>query len=332
MQCMGFFFPYFLALGGLAGIWMGGAWTWLGVGLVFGFQLVLDEVIADREIQPGAFHKFVFHHGLAEASALISFPFSFVFLTASLWKISELTIWWEILGAVLTAGIFMGMIAITVAHELIHRRSEFQRALGVLNLALVNFCWYRISHIEIHHRWVATEHDPESSRAGEKVWPFWVRSISGSLRGAFKIEHSRSGFGFKNRFWVYLGLAITLAAAVFALGYRAGGMERGWFLILMWSAISLIAILLLETVNFIEHQGLVRAPVPGAEGRYEPVRAQHSWDSNHLLTNLTLFNLGYHSNHHLKASAEFADLGRVEGSMRMPNGYALMVLRALVGT
>jgi len=150
----------------------------------------------------------------------------------------------------------------------------------------------------------------------------------GKPEGIFKLETARSGLSLKNRFWHYLGLSMAFAGFVFFLGESAE-VGKGLLVIGSWLLISLVAILMLKTVDYIEHKGLSRAAV--AEGRFEPVRAQHSWDSHYLITNFALFNLGFHSNHHLKAAAPFTDLGRTEGSARMPYGYAVMVLRSLVG-
>lgn len=324
---MGYFLPYIFALGTLGGIAAGGAWTWLGVALIFGLNLGLDEWIGDREIRPSFLRRVLFHSSLSELSVLISFPFLVFFLGFSLWRMAGMSGGLEISGAVLSVGVTMGMIGINAAHELIHRRSDWQRAEGVLNLALVNFGWYRISHIEIHHRWVGTEKDCSTAGADENFWKFAPRCLWGTLRGAWSLEFAKAGFGFGNRMLHYLGLSLLVGALVYFLGEAASG--RGWFVVGVWLLVSVVAILVLKTADYIEHKGLSRGLV--SEGRYEPVRAGHSWDSYHLITNFSLFNLGYHSNHHLKAAVPFTGLGRVDGAKVMPHGYALMVVRALVG-
>jgi alkane 1-monooxygenase len=320
---MGFFFPYLLAIPSAVGIAMGGVGSWTGVFMIFGLNMALDEWLKDREISSGFWRRMLLRPGLAEMALWFSPLFLPVYLGFSLWKLQALHEGWEILGALLSTGIMMGIIAINAAHELVHRRSAFQRALGIWNLALVGFCWYRISHIDIHHRYVGTEKDPATARADEKVWPYWWRSFSGNLRLVTELEISKHGlFSVRNRLWHYLVFALSLAAV---LGLSFGG----WVAVVQWLVISAIAILLLKTVDYLEHKGLVR--VLGPEGRFEPVRAQHSWDSYYLISNLMLFNLGFHANHHLKASLEFTNLGRTHGAMRMPYGYTRMFLRALFG-
>jgi alkane 1-monooxygenase len=324
---MGYFYPYLLAFGAVVGLHLGGPWVWLGLVLTLGVNTLLDEVVKDHRIHSGIIRRLIFHVGFAEGALRLSFPFLVVFLGYGLWHISKMTDWLEILGSVLSVGVLMGVIAINAAHELVHRRSIYQRAEGILNLALVNFCWWRISHIEIHHRYVGTHKDPATAYQDEKVWAFWLRNFWGNLKGTWQLEKNRSGLSFSNAYWTYFALFVTFALLVFALGSLSG--SGGLFLVLIWLAISIVAILMLQSVDYIEHKGLVRSQV--TEGRFEPVRAQHSWDSYYLFTNLALFNLGFHSHHHMKASVEFQHLAPSEGAKLLPGGYAKMVLKSLVG-
>lgn len=320
-RSMGYFFPYLLAAGTSWGFFQGGAFVWTGVFLHFVLVVALDETFKDQDISPGFLKKWLLHPGCSEFALFMTFPFLVVFLGTSLWLLSRAASALEMAGIAISAGIVMGTIAITSAHELIHRRPKWQRAEGVLNLALVNFCWFRLSHIEIHHRWVGTDQDPASAKAGELIWPYWLKSFWGNLKGSFQIEVERSGFSLKNRFWIYLGLALIFASAVFAMG--------SWSLLGFWIVISLIAQIMLMTVDYIEHKGLRRQILPS--GRPEPVGPEHSWDSYHVWTNFALFKLGYHSHHHLKASEPFEELGRTQGAGSMQSGYPLKVLKALVG-
>jgi alkane 1-monooxygenase len=319
---MGFFFAYLLAVPTAFGILAGGVWAWTGLFMIFGVNIALDEWIRDRQISSGFWRKLLFHHGAAEVALLFSFPFLVGFLAVALRQVVGFETWWEILGSVISIGIVLGLLGINTAHELVHRRSAWARAVGVMNLSMSNFAWYRITHLDVHHRYVGTDRDPATARADEKVWTYWWRSLFGNLREVAKLEFEKQGWGVGNRLFHYVGILASI-----------GGLLWLWvgtpIVIAYWLVAALTGVLMLQTVEYIEHKGLVRAM--SAEGRPEPVRAWHSWDCYYLITNLSLFNLGYHSNHHLKAALEFPSLGPVENAKVMPHGYALMVVRAIVG-
>ena len=91
---------------------------------------------------------------------------------------------------------------------------------------------------------------------------------------------------------------------------------------------SLIAMLLLSTVDYLEHYGLERREI--APGKYEPFGPSHAWESRERLSNLTLFNLGLHPFHHIEASTPYPELKTVPASPRLPFGYSAALLAALV--
>lgn len=87
-------------------------------------------------------------------------------------------------------------------------------------------------------------------------------------------------------------------------------------------------ILLLESVNYIEHYGLLRERT--ATGRYERCSPRHSWNSDHLVTNIFLYHLQRHSDHHANPGRRFQTLRSYDESPQLPAGYATMVLLAAV--
>ena len=101
-----------------------------------------------------------------------------------------------------------------------------------------------------------------------------------------------------------------------------------WKVLLAFVLAAIIGILLLETVNYIEHYGLLRQRT--ASGRYERVRHVHSWNSDHQIGRLMLFNLSRHSDHHYKASKKYQVLDSLPDSPQMPTGYPGMMVLALV--
>ncbi len=130
----------------------------------------------------------------------------------------------------------------------------------------------------------------------------------------------RMKFSVYNRMVVYtIANIITLSAILYFFGFEV---------LLAFLAASVIGILLLETVNYIEHYGLLRQKIEN--GRYERVNHQHSWNSDHLLGRLFLFNLSRHSDHHYNGSKKYQLLNSLSESPQMTTGYPGMMLFSLV--
>ena len=231
----------------------------------------------------------------------------------------------EAIGAVLAVGITGGVIGITVAHELVHRSSRLDRVLGGILLAMVFYLHWAIEHVAGHHRRVATPDDPATARYGESLPAFIFRSVARGFQSAWQIESARNlrrgvRSAWRNR--VLHGLVVSAALAA-ALGV-AWGPRAIWFFL----GQSAVAVVFLETINYIEHYGLQRRLVgPGA---YERVTPLHSWNSAHWFTNALLFNLQRHSDHHVWPARPYFKLRHHPESPQLPSGYAGMALLAMV--
>jgi alkane 1-monooxygenase len=221
-------------------------------------------------------------------------------------------------GAAVSVGLSGGALGITAAHELVHRRAFWQRACGSALLALVGYAHFRVEHVYGHHLRVATRADPATSRLGESLYAFWARALAMSLVSAWRLEAPRGWR--RNR--VLWGFAAEAALAA-ACGLAFGAVGAAFYL-----AQSLVAALLLETINYIEHYGLARREL--RPGVYEPVADRHSWDCTRRFTNWSLFNLGLHAEHHRRASLEYARLSPSPAAPRLPYGYSTMLMLALV--
>jgi alkane 1-monooxygenase len=97
---------------------------------------------------------------------------------------------------------------------------------------------------------------------------------------------------------------------------------------LLFIAAALMGGMLLETVNYIEHYGLSRNKT--SEESYERVQPHHSWNSNHVIGRLMLFELSRHSDHHYLASRKYQVLRHMDQAPQMPTGYPGMILLSLV--
>jgi alkane 1-monooxygenase len=230
----------------------------------------------------------------------------------------------ELVGLVLTVGIINGL-AIAPAHELNHQSSKLNTLFSILAISPAVYGQFLIEHNRGHHVKVATPEDPASARMGESFWEFAPRSIVLGLLSACKLELTRMQRSFSLIKIVESRLlqSWTCSALIFIAGYFVGGMNVLWFL----AAQAAVGILLLEVVNYVEHYGLLRAKVGG---RYEPCTPQHSWNSNKLVSNIGLFNLQRHSDHHANALRPFETLRHFEESPQHPSGYAGMIVLALI--
>lgn len=235
---------------------------------------------------------------------------------------STVSVW----AMVLSVGTVSGALGITAAHELIHRAARSERIAGCVLLALVCYGTFRVEHVRGHHVDVATPRDRSSARRGQSVYDFLPRAIAGNVVAAWRLEAdrlAREGRPALDRRNVVL--VLSLASLVTLLGFWA---LRGPLAALFFLGQSLVAITLLEIVNYMEHYGLRRARLP--DGRFERVTVRHSWNAPFRLSNLFLFNLQRHSDHHAAPGRRFAVLQHHDDSPQLPAGYASLVLLALV--
>jgi alkane 1-monooxygenase len=233
----------------------------------------------------------------------------------------------EIVGLTVSLGVISGSGGIVIAHELMHRASRFPRVLAEILMTQASYAHFCIEHVFGHHRHVATPLDPASSRRGEGVFAFVPRSIIGGIISAWRIETdrvARRGFA-----WSLADgrLRMPLVMALLYTAVAAGFGVLGVFVFLTQSA---IAVTLLEVINYLEHYGLTRREIE--PGRYERVGPEHSWNSSHRVSNLYLFNLARHSDHHYLASRPYEALRHWDEheAPQLPSGYAAMLLLALV--
>jgi alkane 1-monooxygenase len=159
---------------------------------------------------------------------------------------------------------------------------------------------------------VSTPDDPSSAKYKQSVFAFWFQTFPGTLRSAWKIDAQQTS--------VFIVVQILFLALI---GWFFGTLVMGCFVLA-----ALIGSIQLETVNYIEHYGLARERVES--GRYERVKPHHSWNSNHIMGRLLLFELSRHSDHHFQASRKYQVLRHHEDTPQMPTGYPGMILLALV--
>lgn len=301
--------------------WFSG-WTLF---VVFGLVPLLDAGLGRDELNPDE----------AQAAYLAQQPWyrvlTLLCLPAQLWSLlsgAVVASWIEsdaaLLGWVLSIGTVSSVMAITVAHELIHKNEKLDQAVGGILLASVCYGGFKVEHVRGHHVHVSTPADASSARYGETVYGFVLRAMWRNVSNAFRLESVRlRQKGLPVLSWHNEVLGWLALSTLFAGGFYLAFGGRG---LLFFLGQSLVAVLLLETVNYIEHYGLHRRLL--ADGRYERVTHQHSWNASQRLSNLLLFHLQRHSDHHAFPKRRYQVLRHVDDSPQLPAGYPAMVVLA----
>lgn len=233
---------------------------------------------------------------------------------------------YEFFGLMISLGIVLGVNGINVAHELGHRQNTNERYLGKALLLPSFYMHFYIEHNYGHHLNAATPEDPATARYNQSVYSFWLTSTIRQYLSAWRIQsqllhrQKLSFFSLKNdMLWYtvfqtsYL-LIIYLVFGLYGLAFAIGA--------------GVIGFLLLETVNYIEHYGLIRRKTNS--GRYERVKEIHSWNSNHIIGRIVLYELTRHSDHHYKSSKKYQILDCHEDSPQMPFGYPTSMVLAML--
>jgi alkane 1-monooxygenase len=230
----------------------------------------------------------------------------------------------DIAGRVCSMGMLCGTFGINVAHELGHRKNKLEQTLAKTLLLSSLYMHFFIEHNKGHHKNVATPNDP--SRYNEWVYNFYYRTIVYSYLSAWHIANAEVRKKGKNVFSIYnemIQAQLIQIAFVFGIYFVFGGAIMVYFLLAAF-----MGILLLETVNYIEHYGLQRKAI--GENKYERALPQHSWNSNHPYGRVLLFELSRHSDHHYLASRKYQILQHHDDAPQLPTGYPGSMLLALV--
>ncbi len=223
---------------------------------------------------------------------------------------------WALLGFALGVGL-TSADAILIGHELGHKQNRPDQIAARIALALVGYGHFTIEHNRGHHVHMATPEDCASSRMGESVYRFACRELPGALRRGWSLERQRLAklgrrpLGIHNEILQTGALTLAIAAGLVA----AFGPIMLAFVLLH----HLYAWYGLTQANYVEHYGLLRQKL--ASGRYEPPQPRHSWNTNHIYSNLISFHLQRHSDHHAHPLRPYQVLRDSADLPRLPSGY-----------
>lgn len=233
---------------------------------------------------------------------------------------------WEWIGKVLSLGIVLGSNGINVAHELGHKPGRLYQIAAQCLLWPSMYVHFTTEHNHGHHTRVGTPEDPATARQNEWLYGFWFRSIILGYLSAWRLKKKMANQ--KRGFKKYLSHPVS-AFVFWPLMYPV--VIIFFFdvqVCLSLICAALVSVLLLETINYIEHYGLFRERT--SDGRYQTVNMMHSWNSNHEVGRVVLYELTRHSDHHYKAYKKYQNLNHFDESPQLPLGYPGSILLSLV--
>lgn len=327
---LGLFIPLLpltgLALLHLTGV---GAWMWL-TPVVFLIGIPLVDLIAGRDAAnpPEEIIEALEKDRYYEWVMYVYIPVHYAGFILGAWFLASpgLSVWNKI-GLAISMGMSAG-VAMVAAHEMGHKKESHERWLSRVTLAPGFYGHFYVEHNHGHHVRVATPEDPASARMGESIYTFWPRTVWGSLKSAWNLEKKR--YARRNQHPFRLGNDVLNAWLMSAVLWAALIAWLGVGILPYLMVQAFVGFTLLEFVNYMEHYGMLRQKVgDGKRQRYARVAPEHSWNSNNLATNLVLYHLQRHSDHHANPTRRYQALRDFKEAPVLPTGYMGMIVVAL---
>lgn len=330
MKLFGYLFAFFPAVLFWISLHAEGISAWICVAVVFGVIPILEWIIGvksshltqeqiELRAEDKRFDWVLYALVPTQWFLLIYYGSVFSAIPLHSWGFSE---WGKVVGM----GILCGSYGINVAHELGHRSNKWEQRLAQFLLLSSLYMHFFIEHNRGHHKQVATPDDPSTARLNEPVQLFWVRSMYQTWMKSWHLEferlerNNRSRWHLSNQMLQFQLIQLGYLGVVFYL-FGGNGLTAMLFA-------SLIGAILLETINYIEHYGLLRKKE--SNGYYERVETHHSWNSNHIIGRLLLFELSRHSDHHYKSHKKYQELESASNAPQMPTGYPGMMVLSII--
>jgi alkane 1-monooxygenase len=327
MKDLKYLMSYSIALTAFIGISLGGFYNYLAVVFTFIFIPILETIVkkSDEEYTEEE-KKSRLLDPFFDLLLYLNIPIVFGIFFFSLDKLAFTSSVSDIIGIILSASIVMATNGINVGHELGHRKSFIARTCSKLLYLPCQYMHFYIEHNFGHHINVATPEDPATARYKQTLYSFWITSVFRTYVSAWEIQlkllkvSKRNFFSIKNDMIFYTLFQTTFLAFVYY--------NFGLYLTLLSILMSVISFLFLETINYVEHYGLLRKKEPS--GRYERVKPHHSWNSNHTIGRIVLYELTRHSDHHFKSSKKYQVLESLDDCPHLPYGYPTSILLSFI--
>ena len=318
---------YTVPLAGFISIYTNGIGSWTAVLYAFVLIPLIELFVKKSEANLSTSEEENMKENVFfDALLYLNVPIIFVMLFLFFQMVTHFSISnTDLAGKIFSVGIVLGS-AINVAHELGHKSKWYEQLTAKILLLPSLYMHFFIEHNRGHHLNIATPEDPASSRKGENVYFFWVRSVILGYISAWRLEAKRLRQNNKpiltihNEMIIFQMVQISYLLVIY--------FYFGWMALVCAMAVATVGFLLLETINYIEHYGLTRKKLPN--GRYERVDVRHSWNSNHEFGRIVLYELTRHSDHHYKANRKYQILRHHDESPQLPLGYPASMLLSFV--
>ncbi len=326
-KALPFSFGYIFFALHLFSLHLGGVFTWLPIFAAYIVINGIDMLVKTKPTRYTDQEREVL--GTSKIFRYVTYPFMPVLAFVVIYTVYQVSFRsfsvFELIGITLSTALLTGAMGITIAHELVHRDNKLELFFADVILIFTCYMHFSIEHVAGHHKKIGTPEDNATARFGESIYQFLMRSITGSYLGALEIENRRlkkrgsSVYSWRNRMIWYTAIPML---TILTLGLLWGISAAVFFM-----AQAFIGFLYLEVINYVEHYGLVRTLLPS--GRYERVNDWHSWNSDHVVSNLFLIKLPTHSDHHVNAHKRFHLLETPQDCPQLPFGYPTMLPIAL---
>ncbi len=229
----------------------------------------------------------------------------------------------DLIACVMMMGTLLGVLGINGGHELGHKSDEPVKvflAHVLLTTSMQNH--FMTYHNSGHHRDVATPNDLTTARKGDVFYIFAIRSQIGGYFKTWRLESEKLKMKKRSQLLNPMIINTILPWSFIGLIY----LFFGSYVALLYFIASVFGISILEAQNYFSHYGLKRKLKE--DGTYERVKAQHSWNSDHLIGRIILFELTRHSDHHYMGAKPYQLLESKEESPMLPYGYPAMLILA----
>jgi alkane 1-monooxygenase len=220
----------------------------------------------------------------------------------------------------------LGGICFAAAHELLHAKEKTDQVLQRITTAFLFYPHYKLIHIRSHHVHTSTPQDENTAWFNESVYAYIFRTIPGSAIRSWQMEVRQQGGGersggmglLRNKMVSYAAGQVVLLLALYLLSGPWG--------LLFYLVQTVGAHVVVESVNYIQHYGLLRRQ---REGEYEKPGPEHSWDTYHFFSSYLTFRVGHHSYHHIAVKPYYV-LGTEPQAPKLPAGYFWSIPMALL--
>ena len=323
MRKFKYFGAYLIPLFGLFTFKSTGIYAFFGLFFLYVLVPILEQILplssynlkkAEKELAKESYFFDLTLYLLVPLHLFVIYSF---LITVSNANISTL----DLIACVLMMGTILGVNGINVGHELGHKINHpFKMFLAHVMLTTSIQNHFVTYHNSGHHRDVGTPEDFSSAKQGDNFYYFALRSQIGGYFKTWKLESKRLTALGKNKLInpmiIYTLIPLLFLTTIyFFFNFNT---------MLIYGITGIYGISVLEAQNYFAHYGLRRKKQEN--GRYERVQPKHSWNSDHLIGRVLLFELTRHSDHHHMGAKPFQLLESKKDSPMLPFGYPMMLM------